>query len=129
MLAIVKKALRITKDAFDDELMLLINDCIEEMTGLGVLVNFYGQNYIIDIDREYLATIYGQKIYVQDEDHPLPDGVEIPDSPQILTAIIAYCKWKFGDNENADRWENIYHEKLAQLKTMTGFTDWGGSNG
>lgn len=45
--------------------------------------------------------------------------------PQIISAVIAYCKWQFGNNEDADRWRDIYHIKLGQLKTMTGYTDWG----
>lgn len=45
--------------------------------------------------------------------------------PQILSAVIAYCKWLFGSNEDADRWRDIYHIKLGQLKAMTGYTDWG----
>lgn len=44
--------------------------------------------------------------------------------PQIIEAVISYCKWKFGDNENKAEWEAIYHQKLAQLKTMTGHTKW-----
>lgn len=44
--------------------------------------------------------------------------------PQIISAVIAYCKWQFGNNEDADRWRDIYHIKLGQLKTMTGYTDW-----
>lgn len=44
--------------------------------------------------------------------------------PQIISAIIAYCKWLFGNNEDADRWRDIYHIKLGQLKTMSGYTDW-----
>ena len=56
-------------------------------------------------------------------------GVVVADpastDPQICTAIIAYCKWQFGANEDADRWRDIYHEKLAQMKMMTGFTNWG----
>jgi len=51
------------------------------------------------------------------------DGV--PTSPQVRTAVIAYCKWQFGDNDNKEQFEAIYHTKLAQLKTMTDFTDWG----
>lgn len=47
-----------------------------------------------------------------------------PSSMQVQSAVIAYCKWQFGENDQADRWEAIYHEKLAQLKTMTGFTVW-----
>lgn len=44
--------------------------------------------------------------------------------PQIISAVVAYCKWQFGNNEDADRWRDIYHIKLGQLKTMTGYTDW-----
>lgn len=40
---------------------------------------------------------------------------------QIITAVIAYCKWQFGAAPDADRWEKIYHTKLAQLQTMTGY--------
>lgn len=52
-------------------------------------------------------------------------SVESSEDPQIVTAVVAYCKWQFGANEDADRWRDIYHTKLAQLKTMTGYTDWG----
>lgn len=44
--------------------------------------------------------------------------------PQIISAVVAYCKWQFGSNEDADRWRDIYHTKLGQLKAMTGYTDW-----
>lgn len=47
-----------------------------------------------------------------------------PYSPQIKAAVVAYCKWQFGNHEDKDQWEKIYHTKLAQLKTMSGFTDW-----
>ena len=96
MLDIVKLALRITTDSFDDELEMLIQACLEEMQGLGVIV-------------------------------VLDEG--LPSSVQVQSAVIAYCKWLFGQNEDADRWRDIYHTKLAQLKTMTGHTDWGGVNG
>lgn len=52
------------------------------------------------------------------------DG-DLPTSPQVRTAVIAYCKWQFGDNDHKEQFEAIYHTKLAQLKTMTPFTDWG----
>lgn len=92
MLTIVKTALRIAGDAFDAELELLIAACIEEMSGL---------NVIVDTDAE-----------------------GVPTSSQVRTAIIAYCKWQFGDNDNKADFEAIYHTKLAQLKTMTNYTDW-----
>ena len=53
------------------------------------------------------------------------DGDGVPTSAQVRTAIVAYCKWQFGDNDHKDEFEAIYHTKLAQLKTMTNYTDWG----
>lgn len=51
---------------------------------------------------------------------------DVSDSdPQIQSAVIAYCKWRFGDADNKEEWERIYHTKLAQLKTMNRYTDWG----
>ena len=92
MLTIVKTALRIAGDAFDAELEDLIAACIEEMSGLNVIVN--------------------------------TDAEGVPTSSQVRTAIIAYCKWQFGDNDHKTEFEAIYHTKLAQLKTMTNYTDW-----
>ena len=37
---------------------------------------------------------------------------------QIQSAIVAYCKWKFGDAENKDDFKHIYHEKVAQFQAM-----------
>ena len=92
MLELVKLALRMSDDTdFDTELQDIIEDCIEEMTGLGVVI-------------------------ITDEGRPA--------SAQVRQTIIAYCKWKFGNNEDADRWRDIYHTKLGQLKSMTGFTNW-----
>ena len=51
-------------------------------------------------------------------------AVEDTQDPQIISAVVAYCKWQFGNNEDADRWRDIYHIKLGQLKTMTGYTNW-----
>lgn len=93
MLEIIKLALRVTTDAFDSELSQLIAACIEELQGVGVLIDYEA------------------------------DGTT-PSSMQIQTAIVAYCKWLFGNNADADRWRDIYHTKLAQLQTMSGYTDW-----
>lgn len=92
MLELVKTALRITGNAFDDEIALLIDACIEEMRGLNVIVETYIDN--------------------------------TPISKQVRTAVIAYCKWQFGDSDTKENWEAIYHTKLSQLKTMTGHTEW-----
>lgn len=53
------------------------------------------------------------------------DTQGVPTSSQVRTAIVAYCKWQFGDADHKEQFEAIYHTKLAQLKTMTDFTDWG----
>lgn len=92
MLTLVKSALRITGTAFDAEIALLIESCLEEMRGL---------NVVIETDT---------------------DGK--PTSTQVQTAVIAYCKWQFGDADTKENWEAIYHTKLAQLKTMDGHTEW-----
>ena len=87
MLELVKKALRVTKDVFDDELNMLINACLLEMAGMNV-------------------------------------NVEPPYDEQVKSAVVAYCKWQFGFHDDKESWEKIYHTKLAQLKMMTGYTDW-----
>ena len=56
-------------------------------------------------------------------------AVEDTDDAQIVLAVIAYCKWQFGGAPDADTWAVIYHEKVAQLQNMTGYTDWGDGNG
>jgi len=101
MLAIVKLALRIssTSTTFDDEIKLYIADCLAELAGLGVT--------------NISETTAGTTTY----------------DDQVQSAVIAYCKWKFGNNEDKAQWEAIYHQKLAQLKTMTGHTDWSETNG
>lgn len=43
--------------------------------------------------------------------------------PQIISAIIAYCKWRFGDADNKEEWEKIYHTKLAQFQMMSSYTE------
>lgn len=45
--------------------------------------------------------------------------------PQIQSAVIAYCKWRFGDAENKEQFEKIYHTKLAQFQMMykSGYAD------
>lgn len=53
-----------------------------------------------------------------------------PTSPMVQSAVVAFVKWRFGNHEDKDEWRDIYHIMLAQLKTMTGYTDWrDGSNG
>lgn len=90
MLEKIKLALRVTTDSFDEEIQLLIDDCITSMNKLGIVA-----------------------------------AVDGTDDPQIQTAVMAYCKWKFGSSDEKDAWRAIYEEKLAELKMQTGYTDWG----
>ena len=95
MLELVKLALRISGTAFDEELNMLIDACLDELRHMNVTVEI--------------------------------DTSGNPTSSQVRTAVVAYCKWQFGNHEDKDQWEQIYHTKLAQLKTMTDFTNWGGA--
>lgn len=47
------------------------------------------------------------------------------DDPMIQQAIIEYCKWKFGFNDDAERWEHIYNETKGKLMITDGYTRWG----
>lgn len=51
------------------------------------------------------------------------------DDPQIRTAVVAYCKWKFGNNPDADTWEHIYNDKVAKLMHKSGYGLRGESDG
>ena len=44
-----------------------------------------------------------------------------PTSDQVKGAIVAYCKWQFGENDEKDAWRGIFDRKLAQLQSMTGY--------
>ena len=43
---------------------------------------------------------------------------------QIQSTVIAYVKWRFGDADNKDDFERIYHTKLAQLMHTTNYVNW-----
>lgn len=79
MLSDVKLALRVSISAFDGEIQALINDCISELTMLG---------------------IYDEELTGDD---------------QIISTVIFYCKARFGDNPESEKWEKIYRDKLEKL--------------
>ena len=90
MLDLVKISLWINTDAYDSVITMLINDCVAEMTSLGVI----GAN-------------------ADSED------------PQIQSAVVSYVGWKSGYAEREDEFKEAYRTKLSQLKTTSGYTDWG----
>lgn len=58
-------------------------------------------------------------------------GVRLPapDDPLIARAVMTYIKMNFGSPTNYAELKAAYDEQKAQLRGMTGFTDWGGGNG
>lgn len=56
----------------------------------------------------------------------IQDSVLVADSCPALvrTAVITYCKMRFGLPEDYDRLKASYDEQKAQLITATGYTDW-----
>lgn len=85
MLAKVKLALRISTSAFDTEIQALIDDCISELTMLGIYDS------------------------------------ELANDSQILSTVIFYCKARFGDNPESEKWEKIYRDKLEKLIIAHGY--------
>lgn len=47
------------------------------------------------------------------------------EDPLIIRAVETYCKYHFGEPEEAERLKASYDEQKAQLQMATGFTDWG----
>lgn len=43
----------------------------------------------------------------------------------VLGAVKTFCRMKFGEPDDYDRLKVSYDEQKAQLKTATGYTDWG----
>lgn len=54
-------------------------------------------------------------------------GVLIEDemAPLIIRAVTTYCRANFGQPEDYERMKVAYDEQKAQLRTATGYTDWG----
>lgn len=54
-------------------------------------------------------------------------GVLIEDEmePLIIRAVTTYCRANFGQPEDYERMKAAYDEQKAQLRTATGYTDWG----
>jgi len=53
-------------------------------------------------------------------------GVVLPAELDALvrTAIITYCRMRFGQPDDYDRLKRAYDEQKAQLATCTGYTNW-----
>lgn len=90
----IKLAMRITTDAFDEELTDLMNAALAD---LGI------------------AGVNGTQALITD--------------PLVRTAVITYCKLRFGSPDEYDRLKAAYDEQKAQLSTATNYTVWSVQNG
>ena len=54
-------------------------------------------------------------------------GAELGSEPDVLCqrAILTYVRMHFGSPDDYDRLKSSYDEQKAQLRTATGYTDWG----
>ena len=54
-------------------------------------------------------------------------GVVLPETIDALvrTAVITYCRVRFGQPDDYDRLKRAYDEQKAQLSMCTGYTNWG----
>ena len=47
------------------------------------------------------------------------------DDPLIIRAVTTYCRVNFGQPDDYERLKASYDEQKAQLRTATGYTNWG----
>ena len=52
-------------------------------------------------------------------------GIVLTDA-LVLRAVTTYCRMNFGQPDDYDRLKASYDEQKAQLRTATGYTNWGG---
>lgn len=99
MLEKVKLALRLTTDAFDDELNDLIAAALLDLGIAGIVI----------------PTV------------PVTTEEESEMDPLIIRAVTTYCKLNFGVPADGqyDRLKAAYDEQKGQLAIATGYTNWG----
>ena len=110
MLDKVKLSLRVTTDAFDEEITDLIQAALLDLGIAGVTVSEVNESS---------DTSEGSEAATGEN-----PASEEPD-PLILRAVITYCKAHFGEPEQYERFKAAYDEQMAQLRMATGYTDWG----
>ena len=47
---------------------------------------------------------------------------ELEGDPQILTAVVFYCKSRFGENPESEKWEKLYRDKVEKLMIAAGYS-------
>ena len=100
MLSLVKMALRVMTDAFDEELLLLIEGAIRDMEIAGIIVTYTA---------------------VQEEDGPVTDYTV--EDALLQRAIITYCRANFGQPDDFERITASYRDQRAQLQYAAGYRE------
>lgn len=90
---LVKLCLRQCGDDFEEEIRMHIKTCLSELDMWG-LCNLYKETQ---------------------------NGTEY--EPQVQNAVVAFCKWRFGDSETKDDWERIYHTIVGQMLLSSKFKE------
>lgn len=91
MLDLVKKVLRIMTDAFDDEILLLIEGGIKDLLLTGITFE-YSTETTDDVVTDYTI-----------------------DDVLVKRAVATYCRCHFGQPNEYDRLKAAYDEQKAQL--------------
>ena len=100
MLEIVKMALRVKTDAFDAEILLLIESAIRDMEIAGIIVT-----YTPTQAEGGLVT-----------DYTVEDAL-------LQRAIVTYCKANFGQPDEFDQLQASYRDQRAQLQYASGYRE------
>lgn len=91
MLGLVKKALRMMTDAFDDELLVLILGGIKDLLLTGITFEWS------EVKSDDVVTDYSI------------------DDVLVKRAVTTYCRCHFGQPDEYDRLKRAYDEQKAQL--------------
>jgi len=91
-----KVALRVTTNAYDSEITDLINASFDDLIQVNAI----------------------QDLSASDNNYPA-------DNALIVRAIVTYVKAYFGRPDNYEQLLRAYNDLKAQLKTATGYTEWG----
>ena len=109
MLKEAKKALRVTVDLYDSEIMSILQAGALDLGIAGVVVP-------------------GVVSYTESQDGTITDTSTITD-PLITRALITYARMRFGSPPDYDRLAEAYEIQKVQLMHADAYTDYEGGEG
>lgn len=86
-------------------------------TALRVVTDAFDDE-ISDLIGAARADLSGVGVYASPEEKPL-----------VMRAVITYCRMSFGSPDDYDRLASAYDRQKSALRSMTGYTEWGGGRG